>query len=161
MKATHFVLSCALFSSLCLVGCSQQPASPPLNNVEFQGQEKIPERVENLRGTAFLDLDQASLPPSLKAPNTSFFVMLSPSDPQNCILVKAPISEEELKKLDSAKLNVTGNVTEIDAPGLAESLEKQVGGSKPKTSAAGKVQMIVHEGPLVLPEASASPSDGG
>ncbi len=165
MKATHFLLSCALFSSLCLVGCSK-PAEPPLRDVEFQGQEKIPERVMNLRGTAFLDIDQTAVPESQKGPNVSFFVMLSPTQPEQGILVKAPLSVEELKKLDSAKLNVTGNVVEIDAPLLVDKLKPL--GLTPKTSANGKVQMIVHEGPLVLPaasespaEPSASPSDSG
>lgn len=152
MKATHFLLCCALF----VVGCSK-PAEPPLKNQEFQGQQQLTPRVENLRGTALLGIDQTDLPDSVRGGNVSFFVMLDSAKPDTGILVKAPMSEEELAKQESARLNVTGNVTNLDAPGLADKL-KQKYGFNPKTSSDGKVQMIVHEGPLVLPAASESPT---
>lgn len=131
-----------------------------MKNVEFQGQQQMTERVENLRGTALMGIDQTDLPASVKGENVSFFVMLDSAQPDTGILVKVPLSEDELKKLESAKLNVTGNVVTVDQPGLAEAL-KQKYAFHPKTSAEGKVQMIVHEGPLVLPSASASPDSGG
>lgn len=160
MQANRFLLSCALAVSLLGAGCSQKPDAPPLKNVEFQGQQQLSERVENLRGTALMGIDQTDLPATIKGENVSFFVMLDSAQPDTGILVKVPLSEEELKKLESAKLNVTGNVMPVEEPGLAETLKKKYA-FNPKTSPDGKVLMIVHEGPLVLPTASASPDSGG
>ncbi len=156
MKASRFALVCLILSLTLSFGCSSS-AAPPLANVEFQGQEKIPERVENLRGTALLGLDEADLPANIKSPDVSFFVMLSPTQVDQGILVKAPLSSEKLKQLDSAKLNVSGNVTTVEDPAMVARFKEKYG-FQLKTSPEGKVQMIVHEGPLELPPASPEPA---
>ncbi|MCE7870213.1 hypothetical protein DYH09_07525 [bacterium CPR1] len=156
MKASRFALVCLILSLTLAFSCSSS-AAPPLANVEFQGQEQIPRRVENLRGTALLGLDEADLPAEIKSPDASFFVMLSPTQVDQGILVKAPLSSEKLKQLDSAKLNVSGDVTTVDDPAMVARF-KQKYGFQLKTSPEGKVQMIVHEGPLELPPASPEPA---
>ncbi|MEW6284207.1 MAG: hypothetical protein AB1758_36675 [Candidatus Eremiobacterota bacterium] len=157
MKSVRIAFFAALLCTLPL-GCAVAPrdAAPPLNNVQFQGTERMPARVDNLKGTALLGIEAEM---SKVDPQGSYFVLLSPTDPQKGVLVRTNLPPDKLKALESTRLNVSGPVRALEHPELVAHFQETYSLTLTSTP-DGKPQVIELEGKLELPPATASENEG-
>ncbi|HXE73713.1 MAG TPA: hypothetical protein VNO81_13710 [Candidatus Nitrosotenuis sp.] len=163
----------AVLALLLAAGCASRPAPtplPPLVNVSYQGQA-LPERVENLSGTALYavasDLESQLLNLGARAPAgaRAFFILLNPKDPQQGVLVRAAErlpDEVRLGEQNSKIVSVTGRVRTLEAPGLAAYIQEKHGISLAR-DAEGRPQWIDNQAPLDLqapegPQAQSPPA---
>lgn len=125
----------ALLALLALVACGRAEEAPKqtLKDAPYQASTALPDRVENLSGTAFFNVSE-ELATRLgaageKAPGgiDSFFVLLNSKNPTEGVLVRAgsSIPKGLIQQQDSRKLAVTGDVKRLEDPSVLTHVQER------------------------------------